>query len=958
MRKLKLSSEKGCISAKRESEKGAALVITILVMLLLIGFVTLVISRVSTETIITSVDSSENQALAATQANLESTSRDFADIFERKLVPTAADITTIKSGTISGFGNYNFNKEIRQTDAAQPTMITGGTYSGLYSLRDVWEIDITAKDKATNVETQLRRRLLNDRIPLFQFGIFYEGDLELNRPPLFTFGGRVHTNSNLFISASPVWNGDGIYFRSKATVVGEIVNDIWKTGTPLTTGHDDQGSVFVADGGGNFQELKTYYASVKCVNPSGPNVFADKPNLPNCSKRTAWNSDKLIFQSNLDTQTQRLDLPLKKSGVAFNELIKRSKNVDDLMSNGTGGTTPVSTATQDNVIISRERFANKQGMRISLSDSQAKLPGCVGKTGADDCGVRLDRTATVLMPAMLDALTYKTTPLNAARFAQSGREVWIKVESVDYDYNNNVPLTKDITKEILSLGVTEPAPIGSDFQIFGYDAQQDSRSIIKLQRITMPGQAVPNGSTSYLTNRSIGGSEHNIALRYTNVPPLVPLTTGICNPGSILATAKDSFAEPFPSKSYSEESTSLLCAKFNNDSTKGFDVAIAPFPIEIFDGREGIPTDDSSYTGGFNSNEVPSAGVMSMIDIDVANLKKFLNGDFDGKFPIAGTPFSTANLRALKSSDIPENRGWVLYISDRRGDADFDGEYDMEDVFPDGILQFNEDINGLTNDILGNGVLERAFGSEAPGSAGGTTIDSYKSAIPKSQAASADHGYYRRGVRLINGKELPGSYNSANPSATKGFTVASENGVYVRGNYNATSVTLSGNSSPALPENYFPQGDADVPASIVSDAVMILSNNWNDAKSFREPFNVSSRKATPTIVRFAMLSGQGLTGKSVSGAYVPSQFGQLNGGVHNFKRYLESWKSVRLNYSGSLVNLFTSRNNNGFFKCCVVYEPPFRDWTFDKTFLDPNRLPPGTPYIYTMAFTGFERVSE
>jgi hypothetical protein len=187
--------------------------------------------------------------------------------------------------------------------------------------------------------------------------------------------------------------------------------------------------------------------------------------------------------------------------------------------------------------------------------------------------------------------------------------------------------------------------------------------------------------------------------------------------------------------------------------------------------------------------------------------------------------------------------------------------------------------------------------------------------------------------------------------------VASENGVYVQGNYNATGVTLSGNTSPALSENYFPQNSSThIPAAIVADAVTILSNNWNDSKSFAYPFAPDSRPATQTIVRFAMLSGQGLTGRT--GGYNPSQFGQLNGGVHNFKRYLEAWSGVRLNYSGSLVNLFTSRNNNGFFKCCVVYNPPIRDWSFDKTFLNANRLPPGTPYIYTMAFTGFQRVSD
>jgi len=273
--------------SKSESEKGAALVIAIMVMLLLAAFVTLVVSRVTTETVITANDSSENRAVAATLASLESTTRDFADVFERKLSPTDADINEIKAKTLpipELQSNYLFSKEITQTRDSEAAEITGGIYSGLYALRDEYEVDITAKDVDSGVETQLRRRFLNDRIPLFQFGIFFEDDLELNRPPLFTFGGRVHTNQNFFISAFPVSSGGGIYFRSRATAVGELVNDIWKTRSALASGTDNQNGVFVADAAGDFRELLTGRASVNCTSPSGANVFASNPNMPNCSK--------------------------------------------------------------------------------------------------------------------------------------------------------------------------------------------------------------------------------------------------------------------------------------------------------------------------------------------------------------------------------------------------------------------------------------------------------------------------------------------------------------------------------------------------------------------------------------------------------------------------------------------------------------------------------------------------
>ncbi|NJM51968.1 MAG: hypothetical protein HC846_00450 [Blastocatellia bacterium] len=210
---------------------------------------------------------------------------------------------------------------------------------------------------------------------------------------------------------------------------------------------------------------------------------------------------------------------------------------------------------------------------------------------------------------------------------------------------------------------------------------------------------------------------------------------------------------------------------------------------------------------------------------------------------------------------------------------------------------------------------------------------------------------------MINGTTLPGIYDASNSLNTKGFTVASENGVYVKGNYNATHVSSSGSPTPAT--DYEPQDSTDhVPAAIAGDAITILSRSWDDAKSFRYPFSLSNRKALlETTIRFAMLAGDARSSYEAS----PNQGGgdpRLAGGVHNFKRFLEDW-DVSLNYSGSLINLYNSRNNNGSFKCCnKVYSPPTRNWVFDTSFLDPTRIPPGTPFLQSITLTGFERVND
>jgi hypothetical protein len=338
---------------------------------------------------------------------------------------------------------------------------------------------------------------------------------------------------------------------------------------------------------------------------------------------------------------------------------------------------------------------------------------------------------------------------------------------------------------------------------------------------------------------------------------------------------------------------------------------------------------------------------MSLIDIDIANLRRFLRGDFNGMFP-TDTPFAIAKGSSLLNSDIPQKEGWVLYISDRRGDFDFDGEFDMEDVYGanlgnDGVLQFGEDVNG-------NGKLDVRYGTEA---------ERYNTNIIFPDVAAVyDHKYFRRGIRLINGTYIPGIYDSTAPGNTRGFTVASENGIYVQGNYNTTGVASVPSTGNTPFSDYLPYNTVlHIPASIVGDAVTILSNAWNDGQSFSSPYNHANRTASTTQMRFAMISGDTVTSKEAT----PHQGGtdpRLNGGLHNFKRFLEHWGGQRLDYTGSLINLFNSQVSNGTFKCCnTVYSPPTRNWVFDSTFLDPTRLPPGTPFFQYVQTTGFERAT-
>jgi hypothetical protein len=226
---------------------------------------------------------------------------------------------------------------------------------------------------------------------------------------------------------------------------------------------------------------------------------------------------------------------------------------------------------------------------------------------------------------------------------------------------------------------------------------------------------------------------------------------------------------------------------------------VIPFPIEIFNTREGLYNEDlattgtpswaSLYTDSSTNSKVPHCGVVSLIDIDMFNLGRLVHGDFDGLFAAnAGLPGNS-----LSSDDIPDNGGsdTIVYVSDRRGDRDNDGEYDMEDIYGpnDGTLQPGEDENR-------NGALDTDYNWESA---------LYTAAIETDLAATRDQKTYRRGVRLINGQTLIGTNN-------KGYSVASENGMYVLGDYNATGVTAV--ADPTQPAQYT---GLETPCSIVAD---------------------------------------------------------------------------------------------------------------------------------------------
>jgi hypothetical protein len=358
------------------------------------------------------------------------------------------------------------------------------------------------------------------------------------------------------------------------------------------------------------------------------------------------------------------------------------------------------------------------------------------------------------------------------------------------------------------------------------------------------------------------------------------------------------------------------------------------WPLTLYDPREGLLRD----AAGLGVADIRLGGVIHYIELDVNNLRRWLLGQI-------GTSGSQAR--------NDNGNGFIVYFSDRRNNRDGSGaetaEYGFEDFVNPAVAAGtpnNSDPPDQGEDVNGDGALQ-TYGMNPvnpPGNGWTSSTRPWNNvggvAATYAMIARANRPiFFRRALKIVNG----GLYLSAAPAGActptpcnnvpaPGLTIASENPVYVQGNFNATSTDTA--------------AEPNVGASIIADAVTLLSNNWNDIRSFTSPHASSGRAATQTGYRMAVVGGKTIPFTRSLGWTSEADFG-TDGGTHNFLRYIESWSGQTLNYRGSIVSFFNSRQGVGIYKytsgSLAIYQAPTRAYNFDSDFLLPTLLPPGTP---------------
>jgi hypothetical protein len=168
-------------------------------------------------------------------------------------------------------------------------------------------------------------------------------------------------------------------------------------------------------------------------------------------------------------------------------------------------------------------------------------------------------------------------------------------------------------------------------------------------------------------------------------------------------------------------------------------------------------------------------------------------------------------------------------------------------------------------------------------------------------------------IQLHNAETIPNRL-VVDANSARGLTLATNGALYVQGSYNAPQGNV-------LDANYASTtAGSEVPAALVADAIMLLSDNWDNRNSGLR--GTGNRQADDTVYSTALVMGN-----------VPSGWGDYSGGLENFPRFLERWGGRNtVTYRGSLIRLFRSESFTEKWGHGNVYNPPKRNWSFHTGF--------------------------
>jgi hypothetical protein len=354
------------------------------------------------------------------------------------------------------------------------------------------------------------------------------------------------------------------------------------------------------------------------------------------------------------------------------------------------------------------------------------------------------------------------------------------------------------------------------------------------------------------------------------------------------ASAQNIFGGLSPTEIQAENPT--LFASVNDVSRS----PIVPPPGVTDEYPATITTDDPNISGNRIYNQ---AGIV--VNVDYTGTKNYLIRNASGVLVAANTTQTSALDAAINNLS-----GTI---------------YDEREELPVRITEVDV---SLLNPILS--------GSDLPIPFNGVMFFNVNGNIRSNTVATNNR---LRAVRLINGATTY-TRNDTTNNKVIGFTVATNSGLYVKGNYNTTALASGA-----------PGGRTVNPTALAADAITVLSPSWNDANAQNGGLNnknlVAGRTAGGVVAPASTADGV-LPRMTINAAIITGNSSttsaQRSGGVQNLVRYLEDWSGKQVKFYGAVARLFDSKHFSTAFKSsgdvADVYNQPDRLFQFNTNLVD------------------------
>jgi len=157
--------------------------------------------------------------------------------------PSQEVLNTVMAPTIPGYQFVELS--ITKAPFVSGGQVTQGAFAGMTADIQPYWIRSHAANANSSIEKIVQITVNQEAIGMHQFGIYYDGDLEIFPNYPLDYNGRIHTNGNLYLGSSNVLNIDG-----KVTAAGNVYN------TPKDETRTYHGKARLKDESGHWQDLR------------------------------------------------------------------------------------------------------------------------------------------------------------------------------------------------------------------------------------------------------------------------------------------------------------------------------------------------------------------------------------------------------------------------------------------------------------------------------------------------------------------------------------------------------------------------------------------------------------------------------------------------------------------------------------------------------------------------------